>query len=91
MNMKIKITESQSKMLNEGFRDEQNSASLNFRPVVGMENMDLKSPGYKGRIEHVGEDYFVLRSARGGEPVLIKPFQYHGFINYKSDNSSEME
>lgn len=57
-----------------------------FIPVVGMEPTSYKGNGYKGVIEHVGTDYFVLRSFRTNEPILIKPFQYHNFFTYKTKN-----
>jgi hypothetical protein len=54
-----------------------------FKPMVGMESTNLKEPGFKGVIEHVGSDYFVLRSGRNDRnPILIKPFQYYNFKDW---------
>lgn len=57
-----------------------------FTPVVGMQPKELTGNGYKGIIEHVGIDYFILRSFRNGEPVFIKQFQYHNFEDYILNN-----
>jgi len=53
-----------------------------FIPQVGMIPEDPKSPGYVDEIECVGEDYFVLRSYRTGEPVIfhlqkVEPYALH--------------
>lgn len=53
-----------------------------FVPVVGMEPKSLEGNGYKGFIEHVGRDYFILRSYRDGNPIFIRTFQYHNFKDY---------
>ena len=48
-----------------------------------LRNIIRDGLGYKGTIEHVGEDYFVLRNtkskATGNGPILIKPSQYFRF------------
>lgn len=55
----------------------------NFYPEEGMIIKGLPNGnGWKGEIEHVGKDYFILRSARTGEPVLIKASQYDDFDSY---------
>ncbi len=54
-----------------------------FQPKEGMIINGLPNGnGYTGIIEYVGKDYFILRSARTGKPVLIQPFQYHNFERY---------
>lgn len=54
----------------------------NFIPIVGMIPKSMEGNGYKGVIEYVGHDYFILRSDKTGDPVLIRPFQYHNFKDY---------
>lgn len=54
-----------------------------FIPIEGMQPQLLEGNGYKGIIEYVGKDYFILRSFRDNNPILIKPFQYHNFETYK--------
>ena len=59
-----------------------NEDSEEFVPEVGMiAGNQTDGLGYKGTIEHVGEDYFVLRNTKGSEngPILIKPSQYFRF------------
>jgi len=74
---------------NEDFHSDMADGNRNFKPQVGMVPSDPNGNGYKGRIEHVGEDYFVLRSFRGDkEPVMIKPFMYHSFINYRLEDGN---
>ena len=58
--------------------------SEEFVPEIGMiAGNQTDGLGYKGTIEHVGEDYFVLRNtkskATGNGPILIKPSQYFRF------------
>lgn len=61
---------------------------INFIPVIGMEPEKKEGNGYKGKIEYVGKDYFILRSYRDNQPILIRPFQYHNFVNYSLTNKT---
>lgn len=54
-----------------------------FTPIIGMKSETKPGNGWKGIIEYVGKDYFILRSYRTGEPLLIKPYQYNQFLNFK--------
>ena len=81
---KITILENRKKaiiremrMLNEDFEE--------FVPEVGMiAGNQTDGLGYKGTIEHVGEDYFVLRNTKGSEngPILIEKSRYKQFKDW---------
>tara|TARA_R110000868_G_scaffold105774_5_gene290377 strand:+ start:2243 stop:3064 length:822 start_codon:yes stop_codon:yes gene_type:complete len=65
------------RMLNEDFEE--------FVPEVGMiAGNQTDGLGYKGTIEHVGEDYFVLRNTKGSEngPILIEKSRYKQFKDW---------
>jgi len=62
---------------------DREAESKNFIPVVGMQPTSFEGNGYKGTIEYVGRDYFVLRSERTDLPILIHPSQYYNFVGWK--------
>lgn len=70
---------------------DKDEAVRNFIPGVGMEPASPNGNGFKGVIEYVGKDYFILRSYRTNEPVFIRPFQYHNFIDYTYLSPEEKE
>ena len=59
--------------------------SEEFVPEIGMiAGNQTDGLGYKGTIEHVGEDYFVLRNTKGSEngPILIEKSRYKQFKDW---------
>ena len=81
---KITILENRKKAIIKEMRM-LNEESEEFVPEIGMiAGNQTDGLGYKGTIEHVGEDYFVLRNTKGSEngPILIEKSRYKQFKDW---------